>query len=65
MTDEPTLNDEQLEEEIRLVGDLVLAASQCEGHLSQEQIDDVLGVGPGVGPGAAGHDGGSGRAAEG
>jgi hypothetical protein len=41
---DPSLNDEQLEAEIRLVGDLVLAASQSERPLSQAQIDAVLGV---------------------
>ena len=41
---DPSLHDEQLENEIRLVGDLVLAASQSEDHLSQEQIDEILGI---------------------
>ena len=44
MKDDPSLNDEQLESEIRLVGELVLAASQSEGRLSQEAIDEVLGL---------------------
>ena len=44
--DDPSLNDEQLETEIRLVGDLVLAASQSEGHLPQETIDQILGLDP-------------------
>ena len=44
MNDDPSLNDEQLESEIRLVGELVLAASQSEGRLSQEAIDEVLGL---------------------
>ncbi len=44
MQDDPSLRDEQLENEIRLVGDLVLAASQCEGPLSQDAIDEILGL---------------------
>ena len=44
MQDDPSLNDEQLEHEIRLVGDLVLAASQSEGPLSDEALDAVLGL---------------------
>ena len=51
MKDDPSLRDEQLETEIRLVGDLVLAASQSEGPLSQEAIDDILGLDPAVGVG--------------
>jgi hypothetical protein len=43
MQDDPSLNDEQLEHEIRLVGDLVLAASQSEGPLSDEALDAILG----------------------
>ena len=54
MKDDPSLRDEQLENEIRLVGDLVLAASQGEGRLTQEAIDEILGLDP---PAAAG-DGG-------
>jgi hypothetical protein len=46
MTQDPSLHDEQLEAEIRLVGDLVLAASQCDEHLSDEAIDAVLGLAP-------------------
>ena len=53
MKDDPSLHDEQLENEIRLVGDLVLAASQSEGPLSQEAIDHVLGLDPAVGVGEA------------
>ena len=57
MRQDPSLNDEQLEAEIRLVGDLVLAASQCDEHLSDEEIDAVLGLLPA--PGApAGEPGG-------
>jgi hypothetical protein len=42
---DPSLHDEQLENEIKLVGDLVLAASQSEAPMSQDDIDDVLGLG--------------------
>ena len=41
---DPSLHDEQLEKEIKLVGDLVLAASQSEQPLSQARIDEVLGL---------------------
>lgn len=41
---DPSLHDEQLENEIRLIGDLVLAASQSSDHLSQERIDELLGI---------------------
>ena len=46
MAGDPSLNDEQLEDEIRLVGDLVLAASQSDDRLTQEAIDAVLGLEP-------------------
>ncbi len=46
---DPSLHDEQLENEIKLVGELVLAASQSEDHLSQERIDEILGI-PGPAP---------------
>ena len=54
MKDDPSLHDEQLENEIRLVGDLVLAASQCEGPLPQEAIDRILGLDPPVAVGEGG-----------
>ena len=41
---DPSLHDEQLENEIKLVGDLVLAASQSEEPLPQEKIDEILGI---------------------
>ncbi|WP_392544149.1 hypothetical protein [Oryzobacter telluris] len=41
---DPSLHDEQLENEIKLVGELVLAASQHESALSQAEIDEVLGL---------------------
>ena len=49
MAGDPSLNDEQLEDEIRLVGDLVLAASQHQGHLSQDEVDEILGLQPAPG----------------
>ena len=57
MKDDPSLHDEQLENEIRLVGDLVLAASQSEGPLSEEAIDQVLGLDPPVAVGRGRHVG--------
>jgi hypothetical protein len=44
MDGDPVLRDEQLQDEIDLVGALVLAAAQVEGPLSEERIDEVLGV---------------------
>ena len=44
MKDDASLHDEQLESEIRLVGDLVLAALQRERHMSESEIDEVLGL---------------------
>ena len=38
------LDDDELAEEIELYGDLVVAASEAEGALSQEEIDRLLGV---------------------
>ncbi|WP_377645122.1 hypothetical protein [Oryzobacter terrae] len=49
MMPDPSLNDEQLENEIKLVGDLVLAASQAEGPMSDDQIDELLGIAPDAG----------------
>lgn len=49
MAGDPSLNDEQLEDEIRLVGDLVLAASQHQGRLSQDEVDEILGLRPAPG----------------
>ena len=46
MQQDPSLHDEQLEDEIELVSELVLAASQTEGRLSERAIDEVLGVDP-------------------
>lgn len=44
MDGDASLRDEQLQEEIDLVGALVLAASQADGHLSDARIDEILGV---------------------
>ena len=54
MYDDPSLRDEQLENEIRLVGDLVLAASQGEDRLTQEAMDEILGLDPQAGAGDGG-----------
>nr|WP_284289347.1 hypothetical protein [Angustibacter aerolatus] len=40
------LRDEHLEDEIEMVGDLVVAATGATGPLTQDQIDAVLGVSP-------------------
>ncbi len=45
-TDDP-LMDDALQEEIELVGALVLEASASDGPMDQEHIDAVLGVGEG------------------
>jgi hypothetical protein len=50
---DPALHDEQLEREIQLVGELVLAASQSEDPLTDERIDEILGV-DGASPAAGG-----------
>ena len=36
------LNDDVLSEEIRLLGELVLAASSVTRHLTQDEVDQVL-----------------------
>ncbi len=36
------LTDEPLSQEIRLLGDLVLAASRVARHLTQDEVDQVL-----------------------
>jgi hypothetical protein len=41
---EDALRDTPLEDEIALVGDLVVAATSHEGPLSQEEIDRALGL---------------------
>jgi hypothetical protein len=41
---EAELSDGELSSEIELVADLVVAASQSDGPLTQDEIDKVLGV---------------------
>lgn len=50
MHPDPSLQDEQLQGEIDLVGALVIAASQSDGPLTAERIDEILGVVPDPGP---------------
>ena len=38
------LTDDDLQSEIELVGDLVVAATSSAGPLTQDQIDQLLGV---------------------
>lgn len=40
------LTDDELQSEIELVGDLVVAATSSAGRLPQDEIDRVLGVTP-------------------
>ena len=48
------LTDDDLQSEIELVGDLVVAASASDGPLSQDEVDRILGVSPrGVHPSKA------------
>ena len=44
MAGDPSLTDEALKSEIELVEALVLAASETEGPMTQESIDEALGV---------------------
>ncbi len=44
MAGDPSLTDDDLQGEIDLVGALVLEASQNDGPMSQERIDEILGV---------------------
>lgn len=41
-----TLEDPELLQEVELTTNLIVAASESEGHLSQEEIDRILGVTP-------------------
>ena len=43
-----SLTDGELQSEIELVGDLVVAASSSEGQMPQEEIDRLLGVKAGL-----------------
>jgi hypothetical protein len=51
---DPELTDEALEGEIELVGELVVAATEQDGPLSERDIDRILGI---VTPPAHDHDG--------
>jgi hypothetical protein len=44
----PELNDKTLADEIRLLGDLVVAASRVTRHLTQAEVDQVLNLDPPV-----------------
>ncbi len=43
MTD-PDLHDQDLLEEIELLGELVIAASASQGPLPEDSVDQILGV---------------------
>ncbi len=45
MTGDPSLTDDDLQGEIDLVGALVLEASQTDGQMTEERIDEILGIG--------------------
>lgn len=44
MAADPSLTDEAMQDEIELVEALVIAASHAEGPMTQESIDEALGV---------------------
>jgi hypothetical protein len=51
---DPELNDRTLADEIRLLGELVVAATRVTRHLTQAEVDGVLDLSPPVSePGAA------------
>jgi hypothetical protein len=50
---EDNLTDSDLQLEIELVGDLVVAASASEGPLPQDEVDQLLGVRPVSAPAVA------------
>lgn len=50
------LTDDDLQSEIELVGDLVVAASSSDGPMPQDEIDRLLGVHPGADEAEAGHE---------
>ena len=51
------LTDNDLQSEIELVGDLVVAASASDGPLPQDEVDLLLGVRPGTAhPGGHSHE---------
>ncbi len=42
--DGPFLVDQQLAMEIRLLGEVIAAAGQHDGHLTVEELDEVIGM---------------------
>jgi len=40
------LQDDDLLEEVELVTNLIVAATEADAHLTQKQVDDILGVIP-------------------
>ena len=38
------LRDEQALDEIELTSNLMIAASACDKHLTEREVDDILGV---------------------
>jgi hypothetical protein len=42
-----SLEDDDLLDEVELTASLMVAANQAERHLTQAEIDEVLGVSPG------------------
>lgn len=40
------LEDDELLDEVELTASLIVAANQCEAHLSVSEIDEILGVVP-------------------
>ena len=52
------LTDGPLQDEIELVGDLVVAASASDGPLSEAEIDEVLGIAQTRHAGATAHKAG-------
>jgi hypothetical protein len=43
--DGPFLVDQELAMEIRLLGEVVAAAGQHDGHLTVQELDEVIGMG--------------------
>lgn len=41
---DPNLRDHDALEEIELTSDLMIAASQSEGKLRQDEVDQILGI---------------------
>jgi hypothetical protein len=40
------LEDDELLDEVELTASLIVAANQCDAHLSVSEIDEILGVVP-------------------